>query len=170
MQSSDPRIRLAEQIERAFGDVTYPGDDRIVQNPHDLESVRLRDEFKGKHWTTLPLRTLLKYSSSLPLLTPEAVRFYLPAFLHVSVVRPDEVDVIPENIISYLTPPEGRPESSQWFQDVLAGLSPPQVTTIQEFFRQWFSDVPPSFVLESDKRAKSFWLDSGGPQASRREN
>jgi len=156
-------MQLAEQIKRAFGEVPYPGDDHIVQNPHDLESARVRDDLKNKHWSTLPLKTLLKHSSALPLLTPEGVRFYLPAFLHISVVQPDEVDVIPENIISYLTPSQGTSESSQRLREIVNVFSPTQVTAIQEFVRQWFAEVPPSFILESDKRAKAFWLESDGP-------
>jgi hypothetical protein len=161
MDDNQIRMQLTEQIERAFADVLYPGDDRIVANPSDLESSMLRDRFKGKHWSTLSLKTLMDERSGLPLLTPEAFRFFLPAYLHVSVVRPNEVDVIPENVVSRLTPPAQEGESAEWFRAVVSGFTPGQKQVIRAFMRYWFDQIPQKYLIDSDRRAKNFWLESG---------
>jgi hypothetical protein len=160
MDDSQNRMHLAEQIERAFADVPYPGDDRLVENPADLESSNLRDRFKGKHWSTLSFKTLMDERSGLPLLTPEAFRFFIPAYLHVSVVRPDEVDVIPENLVSDLTPPLQEGESAERFRTVVSGFTPEQMQVIRAFMRYWFNQIPPKYLIDSDRRAKKFWVDS----------
>ena len=160
MDDNQIRMQLTEQIERAFADVPYPGDDRIVENPADLESSNLRNRFKGKHWSTLSLKTLMDERSGLPLLTPEAFRFFIPAYLHVSVVRPNEVDVIPENVVFHLTPPGQKGESAEWFWSVVSGFTLAQKQVIRAFMRYWFDQTPPKYLIDSDRRAKEFWLES----------
>jgi hypothetical protein len=98
--------------------------------------------------------------SGLPLLTPEAFRFFIPAYLHVSVVRPDEVDVIPENLVSDLTPPLQEGESAERFRTVVSGFTPEQMQVIRAFMRYWFNQIPPKYLIDSDRRAKKFWVDS----------
>lgn len=159
------RMELVERIERTFAGVPYPGDDRIVENVADLESSNLRKRFLGKHWSTLPLETLMDERSALPLLTPEAFRFFLPAYLHASVVHPDEVDVIPESVIFNLTPPQQKGQIADWFREVVTGFTPPQRETIRAFMRYWFDRTPAKYLIDSDLRAKRFWLEPERPFA-----
>jgi hypothetical protein len=161
MESESAGLRLIEQIERAFKDTVYPGDDRIVENPNDMESSRLRARFKGKHWTTVPLSTLIKDRSGLPLMTPEAFRFFLPAYMHASVVYPDAVDVIPENVVFHLTPPAERSANAEWFRERIRGFSPEQMETIRSFIRYWLASLEPDALIDSDERVRHFWLEGG---------
>jgi hypothetical protein len=74
---------LKEQIEQAFADVPYPGDDHIIDDPHDWECIDLLACFKGKHWKELSHEDL--FQNSLSFVGIDAFAFYLPAYLFASL-------------------------------------------------------------------------------------
>lgn len=77
---------LKHQIAAAFAQVGYPGDDNLRNSDEGTEPFLLEDEFKGKRdWTTLPSDFIDQapdgFASALSFFSPEAFRFYLPAYL-----------------------------------------------------------------------------------------
>jgi hypothetical protein len=72
---------LKEQIERAFADTPYPGDDHITGpfEAWDWESEELRDAFRGKHWKELMPYDVFYHHDTF--LCPAGFQFYLPAYL-----------------------------------------------------------------------------------------
>jgi hypothetical protein len=72
---------LAARIKKAFADVPHPDDDRLVDDPRHWEGGQFAREFAGKDWKTLPLEFLSDNLFSLHYFTPEAFRYYLPAYL-----------------------------------------------------------------------------------------
>lgn len=83
---------LISQIEEAFKDVPYPGDENIVDDPnHCPECEEVSEAFKGKHWKEV-VSSLHSFPDNIYLLTPEAYQFYLPAFLIYSILK-DESDM-----------------------------------------------------------------------------
>lgn len=81
-------IEIAKGIESAFADIPYPGDDNIVERlivdgreMGDPEREEIADAFRGKPWRDLPREVILYHYDSLPFLTLEAFRYYLPAYL-----------------------------------------------------------------------------------------
>jgi hypothetical protein len=99
-------VLLKQQIENAFIDLKYPGDNNIVWiSEYDPEKIEIKEDFKNKHWKDLTLEFLWpKQSQSLGFFTPQAYRFYLPGYMIVSVEFYDDSDVIPEYVIDSLTP------------------------------------------------------------------
>jgi len=81
---------LREEIELAFTDTPYPGDDNIA-GPNDEGTL---EYFSGKTWKGHSARELRKHSSSLYFLTPDAFRYFLPAYMVAAVEQPDEADII----------------------------------------------------------------------------
>lgn len=71
---------LAEKIRAAFADVPPPAEDNISPFA-DEESNQLVGAITGKDWRTLPAEFIEERHSQLVLLTPEAFRYYLPAYL-----------------------------------------------------------------------------------------
>ena len=70
--------RLRAQIEAAFADVPYPGDDRLYeggQRDDDYDDVI--SNLTGKHWRTKDLNFC----------SPAAWHFFLPAYLIAEVMR-----------------------------------------------------------------------------------
>jgi hypothetical protein len=97
---SDPVIFAALQvIEAAFSDDDPPAYDQIVSRHEfrwDFERDEIRDFLAGKHWKALTIAELKSYdgvtSAILGFLTPAAYRYYLPAFLTVSLTDWEEAD------------------------------------------------------------------------------
>ncbi len=93
----DVRRRIIE----AFGDVQYPGDNAICSAPPERIAVEpalqhLISAFRHQDWRTLDSGVLEHYCDDLPLFTAQALRYFLPAFLILSLDSlPAGGDVIP---------------------------------------------------------------------------
>jgi Family of unknown function (DUF6714) len=77
---------LAAQIDAAFAQAQYPGDQSLRGSREGDEPFLLEDEFKGKtDWRTLDPAFLDLapdgYATALSFFSDEAFRFYLPAYL-----------------------------------------------------------------------------------------
>jgi hypothetical protein len=143
--------RLKDEIERAFRDIPYPGDDNIAFNKRDEDLERLA-EFKGKHWKDLTFEFLVpSHYSSMTFFTTEAFQFYLPAYLVVAAEYYFESDALSINIIRDLVLPyEGKYEKWQRncdeFYKRFKPLNAEQKRAIKsflEFIRDMYSeDIP----------------------------
>lgn len=71
--------QLSAKIKAAFPDPP-PAAFPIVVHQCD-ECARVDADFRGKRWSKVALDTLKYHYDSLPLLSPEAFRYYLPAFM-----------------------------------------------------------------------------------------
>lgn len=100
--SEDLRARIEQQIESAFADTPYPGDDLIGKSTAD-DVVRA---FRGTHWRDLPLKQIIDYGMDLQALTPEGFRFYLPAFLLALLRYYGQVNTLPISLMHSLAPPD----------------------------------------------------------------
>ena len=84
MHANNERVALlANAVRLAFRDVAYPGDDEIQvegsSDPHELENLRSQDW--NSDWANVPDDAIEWHANSLAFLSPEAYRFYLPAFI-----------------------------------------------------------------------------------------
>ena len=111
---------LPQEIEHAFKERTYPGDNEIVQEATGdpgYEGNRLAIHFKGVNWQDLDLKTIISSGTLDPatfiyLLTPAGFAYYMPAFLLWSL----DVDSAPglaETLMFSLTPSVGK-DSEDW--------------------------------------------------------
>jgi hypothetical protein len=98
---------VLQKINSAFQAISYPGDLHIVydNSGYHLECMEIREAFAGKHWSDLKLETLVYQNSALSFMTPEAFRFYLPAYLSIVINKFDKTDILPDNIVLTLTLP-----------------------------------------------------------------
>jgi hypothetical protein len=147
---------LAQEIEHAFATSQYPGDDRLVENPSYWEAPDVVASFKGKNWQEIPVEVLFTHRLSLPLFTPEAFRYYLPAYLIASVLHPNEVDTLTENIFSMLTPPETEGSKMERFLKRVQGFTPEQKASIRAFVKLYV-DTETSYPDPDRERAMKFW-------------
>jgi hypothetical protein len=126
--------QLRLEIEAAFDPLNYPGDGNIVyDNSGDhLECNEIRALFAGRHWREMPLETVLHHPEALSAFTPEAFRFFLPAFLLAALFHFDEADVLPESIVSgFRRPRHSYDETRQ--RERLQILTPDQTRAICGF-------------------------------------
>ena len=100
----ETRQRVAAQIEDAFAQTPYPGDDKIAKP--DTDGASLTRAFWGKNWRDVQLTTLSNYHVDLPLMTPEAFRYYVPAFMLATMFYYHHVSTLPMGLMHSLTPPD----------------------------------------------------------------
>jgi len=92
---------VAELIESAFSRERYPGDSHLTQGP-SMEAAELREFLRGKRWRDLQLEELVRNRESIFFMTPEALRYYIPAFLIASVRHYADSDQIPSTLLFLL--------------------------------------------------------------------
>jgi hypothetical protein len=77
---------LKDQIREAFTQATYPGDDCLRGSEQSEEPFLLEEEFRGRtDWRALDARFIDRapdsFGTALSFFSPQAFRFYLPAYL-----------------------------------------------------------------------------------------
>lgn len=101
-----PARALFGTIQAAFGDAIYPGDDRIsTDSTRGSEGYDINRRLAGHHWRDVSLETLDQLRDSLPLLSPEGFRFYVPAFMIYCVADRGRADVMVDSLIGMFTVP-----------------------------------------------------------------
>ncbi|MGV3532772.1 MAG: DUF6714 family protein [Chthoniobacteraceae bacterium] len=78
-----------------------------------VECIRLHDDFAGRRRPDVPLSVISYHADSLPLFTPAAHRYYLPAFFRVALSRKLPSDHILLDMVIYDLCPDG---SACWQQ------------------------------------------------------
>ena len=80
---------LRQQLLAAFADAQYPGDDRIAKCTWEQcrECETIRQDLRGQTPSTLSEEILDR--TSLPLLFPEAFRYFIPAYMCYTAEHPD---------------------------------------------------------------------------------
>jgi hypothetical protein len=99
---------VLEELQAAFGDLPIPARDHLVydNSGSHLECNHVLSKLQGRHWQDLSAEDLAGEADALWFLTSEGFRFFLPAFVRVSLVDPDRADLIPDAILSSLAEPE----------------------------------------------------------------
>jgi hypothetical protein len=134
-----------DSIESAFADVPYPGDDRIADHRDCPECDDMREHFRGTTWRGHTVAELQQYQSVLPLFTPEALQYFLPAFMLMSLKAWREADDIPFSIL-YMCLPSDSSEDAGLHQHRMERF---EIFTIRQreaiaaYLREWAgSDSP----------------------------
>ncbi len=124
-------MSLKQTIQKAFADVSYPGDDNITHCPYKCaECRRIAEYFKGRDWQGQSVDELRKHHVALSLFTPEAFHYFLPAFMLVSLDSYEKGDVIPDAIRFHF---EYAHECQGHFAVRMSKLSPPQRKAIIDY-------------------------------------
>jgi hypothetical protein len=140
------------KILEAFGATHYPGDKNLVtdQSGYDPECREVLRAFKGKDWKNVSVEMVRKYKDALPLFTPAAFQYYLPAYMIACLDSYYDVDTALDSVLFNLTPQESR-RGWQW-----------------DFFRvraQQFSererDAIRSFLELMDQYERADWASEG---------
>jgi hypothetical protein len=106
IMTSDPAARDAvkHQVLDGFHATPYPGDDDLVRGG-DPECRAVADAFRGVDWRDVTIAMVRDHKEALPLFTPGAFRYFLPAYLIGCLDAPAEVDVALDGVVFNLTPP-----------------------------------------------------------------
>lgn len=156
---TDPNA-IAQLVETAFPPEPRPPRE-VLFNNHCPECVEVSQAFGGRPWPDVSLQDLLAGGET-ALLTPAAWRYYLPAVIVWCVREPDVVDVIGDNLVYQLEPPEPG-KTDAWFDERKDGFTAQQEAALvaylswyrerQEAECSGFQGEPPRHVY----RALSYW-------------
>src|SRR5213593_3041622 len=143
-------MTVQESIESAFADVPYPGDDRIADHKDCPECDDVREHFRGVTWRGHTVAELQQYQSALPLFTPAALQYFLPAFMLVSLGAWSEADMIPFAILQMCMPsqPEADAALRRHHEELFSAFTRPQREVIAAYLREWAGSG--SLVLGED--------------------
>ena len=84
---------VIRQIEEAWADVPYPGDENIF-TPDSYDDEDIVNYFHSTTWRGHDPVALRAHSSAFTFFTPVAFHYWLPAFMIAAIENPDEADVI----------------------------------------------------------------------------
>ncbi len=115
---------LLRKLEEAFPAVPLISADLVTTDPGylDLERMGLKRKFGGRLWTSLSFEDLQGEAGCFGFLTPEAFRYYLPAFIRFTLLDPVRADLIVDAILSSFASPDQRDYFQRRLPDYLATL------------------------------------------------
>lgn len=163
---------LIQQIEQAFADVTYPGDDDLTNSTYGPEPAALIAEFRGKTDRQKLNAAFLNqapdgWGTALCFFSNNALRFYLPVYL-VADIRgelelPDPVSIL----CASLCPGGAEQRIPKQFGGGTMGArarvkfdkyTPVQVSAIVAYLH-WKQEVADGNDLLIEHALKAYWLE-----------
>ena len=114
-------IRAA--VWSAFSPVRRPPEAQIALHQCD-ECADLRATFRDLNWAKVPAATLEENFGKLPLFSPMAYAYFLPAWLLYAIDHPSTDAIVTEFLVYDLAPTGGEEE---WHRERLRALTPAQV-------------------------------------------
>ena len=135
-----------EKIEAAFADVPFPGDDRIGDDISCGECADIAKYFRGTTWLEHSIEELQKQQSALSFFSPQALQYFLPAYMIASLGHWHEADNIPSSIL-YGWLPEKIDETEAMRQYRIERqmiFSPAQRAAIAAYLREYEAYDDPS--------------------------
>lgn len=124
-------------IETAFTETPHPS----MITSHDCqECYEISEAFKGKNWKDVDQHILIFQRDALPLFTPEAWRYYLPAYMLFAIHDYSEADTIPHNIVWGIEEPKDGKSDADLRIKIENYLTSDQYEVTQEE-RELFFDI-----------------------------
>ena len=154
---------IRQHIESAFAAVPYPGDHQISYDTsgHHLECAQVAEFFRGKHWQQLTLHDLRDNyrgdeSACLCFMSPEAYRFYLPAYMLFSLDPESLGHVIRDAAFYSLTPPDDANQRA-WWQRRASVLDAAQCRAVLGYLQLLSFDPTSDYHTAELQRAINYW-------------
>jgi len=140
-------MTVPESIKAAFATVPYPGDDNITRCTHEdcLECADIATHFRGANWRDCTLEQLWKYHSAICMFTPEALHYFLPAYMLQSLGHWYDFDEIAFSIACQLLPAkaDASTDEQEYRTKRWAIFNRQQREVIAEYLREFsLSDSP----------------------------
>ena len=161
-----------EAIRTAFRDGEPPEAEQM-DDDHCSECSETSARFVGRRWQDVRPVDLLG-NPSVSLLPMAGFRYLLPAFLLCCIEAPHELDCVPNAIVGFLSPPNGKPGAQ--LAELVRGLDRAQTEAVVAFLRvieareSREAELLPGRRSRGPARALAYWstLVTGVPVASGR--
>jgi hypothetical protein len=153
---------VVAEIDAAFSSAPWPPPHRIIQNRRDIESQEIASILKANHWRDLPFDTVFQLRDSLPFLSPEAFRFYLPAYMITAIRHYEDADTLPEYVVYQLASPADNTTEKHWFLQNAIGLTIEQRRAVVSFLEYMEKKHGADFPNGEPQRALRYWTKFAG--------
>lgn len=141
---------ICQAINDAFSDTPYPGDVNIVDDMRG-EGTIVAETFRGKHWKEVSPETLFFYKNSIPFLSADAYRFYLPAFMLASL---DNQDIL--EFVLYSLDPKSNIDETAFFRKA-GRLNKPEKIAVKLFLEFIKDKYSRDYPQEPSSALQHFW-------------
>jgi hypothetical protein len=138
--ASKAKQQIKETIENAFTNTSYPGDGNLTVHKRGFDCDdcdELAADFKGRVWSEVPLVVVQWHYEEISLFSPEAYRYYLPAYMLASLDPADSEPArsIPNSVLYSLSKPKTSSKSdlTTWFYRRVCGFTAEQQSAIKAF-------------------------------------
>lgn len=133
MATSDRKLEdLKQKIKTAFADVLYPKEK--ISGYDNEEGREIEAAFSNNEWKTIKPQILNEYYDIIPLLSPEAFHFFLPAYLLYSLDHFSGFETTTEFTIYAVTPTKSDVKDSlEYWKQKFEKFNSEQMMCIYEF-------------------------------------
>lgn len=148
---------LYSEISSVFPRTNSPGSGEITSDEYG-DSMKVRLSLAGHKWWLVDDNIIDQNHLHLPLLTPIAFHYYLPAFLIRSLKHfvPDNETLI---FTVYSLAPFKTSSDAPWFCDRKRQFTPAEVKTVIKFLHCILNDESMySLYSDAERGLKKFWV------------
>jgi hypothetical protein len=138
------RESLKEEIVHVFSDVELP------TVPTSVPDLRMHSQAR---WQDTPITAIEASFDKLPLLTPEELHFYLPAYLCYALDTWAD-SLVWEFTVYALSPGKVKSGDMEWWRDRFRRFTPQQMQTLIRFLNLVLSDPNQYSIHTSVERGK----------------
>jgi uncharacterized protein DUF6714 len=150
---------LATALRRAFGLEPLPSSEEIVT--HQCEECELlRANFESIPWQELSEELIEKHRADLPLLSPKAFAYFIPAFIRYALKDLRRDSRVLDSLLYNLAPTED--DLPEWRRERLRYLTREQLDVIQEFLQLVTEQDELRIFQDLDsrrRRLESMWIE-----------
>src|SRR5664279_1983181 len=125
---------LKEALRASFSAASLPAQEDVA--PHDCKECRaIREAFAGRTWESLRPHEVEQRFDSLPMLSPSAFHYYLPAYLIYSLEHFKGDSLVCQFTIYAVAPNDGDDETrfQLWWRERMRKFTPEQFTLLERF-------------------------------------
>ena len=148
---------LVETIAAAFAGVPKPVGLRAIA-PHVCDECNeLANDFSAYDFRTLPGSLIEAQYSGLPLLSPEALHHYLPAYMIHALACDPESNILDFTVFHLVPSAKSMAETPQYFRERFAVFSEEQRAVIAAFLTHVYASKRFEGREPSVERARELW-------------
>jgi hypothetical protein len=156
MTSKENLDALSREILEAFPKLTPPPTENLTSH-RCPECDGVRDDFSGVEWWAAENKLLDDNYDDLPLFTPEAFHYYLPAFLLRSLDQFEDDSSVLQFTIYSLSPTK-TPTDDPRYRERLSWFTPKQVAAISGFLKCVLADEELyNYYADAERGLQKFW-------------
>jgi hypothetical protein len=144
MQDKETVIILRKKIQRCFAGVSLPDKNKIAEC-QDWEAEHLNKTFDKLDWKKLD-RSVVESNLVLPLFSPQAFHYFLPAYLLHSLDDSFDNLTVREHTIITLSPGKEDAASMSFYLERFRLFTEPQMNTVIEFL-DWVRNHPQGYIF-----------------------